>query len=59
MVDVFDTIPEWQQGLIHESFEYIAAIKNAPPPQPPPPPTASAGLSSLVEESGDEVEIPF
>ena len=57
MVEAFETIPEWQQGLIHESFEYMAAIKNAPAVQPQP--TASAGLSGLVEESTDEVEIPF
>jgi hypothetical protein len=49
-------IPEWQQGLIHESFEFIAASKSAPVPIQP---TASAGLSSLVEETVEEIEIPF
>jgi|TARA_R110002124_G_scaffold221463_1_gene387028 hypothetical protein len=56
MCEMFDTIPEWQQGLIHESFEFIAASKSAPVPIQP---TASAGLSSLVEETVEEIEIPF
>jgi hypothetical protein len=49
--EVFEALPEWQQGLIHESFEYQAIA--IPSEQKP-----TTGLSSLVEEA-DHVDIPF
>tara|TARA_R100001530_G_scaffold95674_1_gene66540 strand:+ start:2239 stop:2910 length:672 start_codon:yes stop_codon:yes gene_type:complete len=58
MCEVFDAIPEWQQNLIHESFEFIAVADKAPVKEEPQP-TASAGLSNLVKDDDDDVEIPF
>tara|TARA_R100000687_G_C6446519_1_gene163133 strand:+ start:1467 stop:2126 length:660 start_codon:yes stop_codon:yes gene_type:complete len=52
--EVFSTLPEWQQGLIHESFEYQAVADKAPVNSEQP----SAGLSSLVKDE-EEVDIPF
>tara|TARA_A100001515_G_scaffold138013_1_gene131204 strand:- start:784 stop:1425 length:642 start_codon:yes stop_codon:yes gene_type:complete len=34
MNDIFESLPTWLQGMIEESYEWLAAQKNAPAPKP-------------------------
>jgi hypothetical protein len=62
MCDVFDTLPQWIQDTIEESFELKAAKDSEPEPRPASTAAATDNLETISEEGSQGLkddEIPF
>ena len=56
MCDVFDTLPEWQQTLIEESFELLAAKDSDDAEETS---SGGEGLADLANDKKENDDIPF
>ena len=55
MTKAFDNLPEWQQGLIKESFEFEAAADNRSDDDD----SHKQSLKDIVDAGIEEDEVPF
>ena len=58
MCDVFDSLPEWQQKQIQESFEYLAASDDAAAPNTRAANNEDLGRLSETAVAAQEIETP-